>query len=299
MKKEKKQPFLKLFLCVLLMGLINVSAPNSVFAVQNLKQDFLKVVRAKMESIQNPGLSSQYFSVGDPDKFLAGVDQYVTGVAVDKDYLAHFKMGKYLKSFFWVQHPGRALTQPRYEDAKWGDISVTPQEKRYSGWIIFSNHPDANSDTRITSFHEAIHAYHLYIHSNADNDDHGAPENITNKYASLILSLGMLDTRLEKIQEKIKTGEDYESDIQSLRRSITRREEQYKGFENSKFHEVLNNIGGRVDWDGYRRAVDQAMDNTVAEGPQSSTSLKKQLETLKKRLRVVEGEIPGFQELKA
>jgi hypothetical protein len=121
MKKEKRQPVLKLSLCFFLMGLINVCAPNPAFA-QNLKQDFLTVVRAKMEDTQNPGLSSKYFSVGDPDKLLAGVDQYVIGVAVDRDYLAHFKTIKYLKSIKWVQHPGLGLTQPRYEDAGWGDI---------------------------------------------------------------------------------------------------------------------------------------------------------------------------------
>ncbi len=93
MKNVNKQPVLGLSLCVLLMGLINVSATNSAFAVQNLKQDFLKVVRAKMESTQNPGLSSQYFSVGDPDKLLAGVDQYVSGVAVDRDYLSFVPAG--------------------------------------------------------------------------------------------------------------------------------------------------------------------------------------------------------------
>jgi hypothetical protein len=269
MKNVNKQPVLKLSLCVLLLGLINVSANNSAFAVQNLKQDFLRVV-------------------------------------VDRDYLAHFKMAKYLQSILWVQHPGRALTQPRYKDAKWGDIAMTPQEEKYSGWIVLANPPDSNSDTRITSFHEAIHAYHFYVHSNADNDDYGAPENITNNYGSLIMSLRILDKRMEEIQEKIKTGKDYKSDLQSLRKSIKMREEEYKEFANSKFNEVLNNIGGRADWDGYSRAINQAIADAEAGAPELLTSPNKQLGAFRRQLAVltarlnkIEDTIPDFEREKA
>ncbi len=301
MKNVSKQPVLKLSLCVLLMGLINVSATNSAFAVQNLKQDFLRAVRAKMESTRNPGLSSQYFSVGDPDKLLAGVDQYVSGVAVDKYYLAHFKMAKYLQSFIWVQHPGLGLTQPRYEDAGWGDIASTPQEKRYSGWIILADPPDSLGGT--TAFHEAIHAYHFYIRSGADNDDYGAPEAISNDYARLVKSLGVNDTRLEGILEKIRTGKRYEADLESLRQRVKTLREKHEDYVSKqsrlKFAEVLNNIGGRADWDGYDRAVNRAIADAVAGAPQSLAGLREQLEALKKRLTVVEGAIPGFQKLKA
>ncbi len=230
--------------------------PNS-----NIKQQFIVAVRAYMKASHGPGLASIYFSVGNVEPFLSTVDNYLIGVAVDAPYLANFKWGQYTG---WKPSQESGLCQPK---SNWWTSTVTPQEKRYNGWIILQL-PPQDGETRKTAFHEAIHAYHLAIGSEDDDDANGGPELISNNFYEIVCQLNRLDVTLRDIIKSMEAGQDETERIRKLHVALDRLRASMADWS-PQFHKCLANIGGKADWDGYMQAIDsllQTVEKQKAEG---------------------------------
>ena len=94
---------IKIFQKNVLMTLLSILVsiifyPPFAAADHHHKGEFLISVRAAIEQPhrQLSPLSANCFSLADTDTLLRGVDSYVVGVAVDTDYLSHFKLSSYL-----------------------------------------------------------------------------------------------------------------------------------------------------------------------------------------------------------
>lgn len=210
----------------------------------NVKPLFLRVLRNYLDSLKTTGLSSKYFSVADTEPFLSKVDSYILGVAVDPGYIK-----------------GQGLTQPRNQ--LWTDI-VTSYERKYDGWIIMSMSPDQPNSGATVAFHEAIHAYHLAISSEADADKYGGPENISFDFYNILLSLRRVDNDFLMLLERIKKRQPYQEQLNKLMEQIESRKEKMRSYT-PQFYECLKNIGGKCDWDGYIKEINEIIDKTKKE----------------------------------
>lgn len=237
MKKIKLFIIIAVFLSLAAGG---ARAQNPV----NVKPLFLRVLRNHLDSLKTMGLSSKYFSVADTEPFLIKVDSYILGVAVDPGYVK-----------------GQGLTQPRNQ--LWTDI-VTTYESKYDGWIIMSMSPDQPNSGATVSFHEAIHAYHLAISSEADADEYGGPENISFDFYNILLSLRRVDNDFLALLERIKKRQPYQEQLNKLIEQIESRKEKMRSYT-PQFYECLKNIGGKCDWDGYIKEINETIDKTKKE----------------------------------
>ncbi len=231
----------------------------------NLKPEFIFAVKSWMEDSQGTTLSSEYFSVGKVGTVISAVSGYLDGVAVDPEYLRNFKWGQLLGQLLGrtvVAEGG--LAQPKGLGAAW-DSAVTLKEQRYNGWVVLARPPHLDDAGRMTAFHEAIHVLHLKMGSSVDGDSEGGPETISNGFSNLVCTLrDKVDPALDRVLEKIDRGQPYEKDLEDLRtrlRSLKGQTDDYS----ADCRQCLQNVGGRMDWAGYQKAVDDLVARHVAD----------------------------------
>jgi hypothetical protein len=254
--------------CGLLVAFI-AAIPLPALALDNAKPQFLAVVRAQMESINSGnGLSSAYFTVGDPNKVVKGVDSYMYGVVVDPAWMANYKS---------TEGKGNAdgLTIPRDE--------TDPYKKTRAGWIVLKNMNPT------TCFHEAVHAYHLSIGSDDDVDPKGGPEALTNAYTSHVNRLRVLDDDIARVLREIEVGRPYQEELLRIKASIglTKRfmDEQFS--DNPGLAPVLANVSGKADWDGYLAELDRRIAEAQQKRAARANSVGIELKlTLPKSVRI-------------
>jgi len=223
----------------------------------NIKPWFLTDVRSYMTATQGTGLSSRFFSVGDPGLLIGEVTSYILGVAVDPTYLSNFKLAQYVS---W--HPSKedGLCQPKHQ---WWTSAVTPQERRYNGWIILARDPDTDS---MTAFHEAIHAFHLSIGSNVDEDAYNGPEYISNNLSNIVINLrDRIDPEVERLERSRQAGQDIQRDLGLLYRRLRILRNQTANWT-PQFHECLRNIGGRMEWEAYEAEIRRRLGSLASPG---------------------------------
>jgi hypothetical protein len=265
---------LALMLLVLTAAVVLTILPLPVQAQGNIKSDFLAVVRQRMdETNRGSGLSSQFFSVGDPNKMLPKVDSYLNGVAVDP---------KYLSSYKWKQVTGfdrgteGGLTQPRGWSQTWTNV-VTPQEGRYDGWVILAEAPATNDEIRKTAFHEAIHAYHLAIDAGGvDEDAYEGPETISNSFSNVVFVLRNLDSMISHVFETIRKGQEYELELKVIRKRMADQKATITGYT-SQFHTCLRNIGGKADFAGYEQEFERRVKKAIEQAEKLNMGRNREL----------------------
>ena len=250
-----------------------------VQAQGNIKSDFLAAVRKRMETTnRGSGLSSQFFSVGDPNKMLPEVDSYLNGVAVDP---------KYLSSYKWKQFTGfdnateGGLMQPRDWSQTWTNV-VTPQEGRYDGWIILAQAPTASDEAIKTAFHEAIHAYHLAIGAgDVDADSYGCPETISNNFSNIVFKLRKMDSKIDRILQLISKGQEYEIELGIVRKGLANDKTEMNGYL-SQFYTCLDNIGGKADWAGFEQLLEKRIKKEIEQAEKLNRGRKREIVLLAK-----------------
>ncbi|MBI2265502.1 MAG: hypothetical protein HYU64_10070 [Armatimonadetes bacterium] len=240
---------LRLLATVLLIA-VTLSSTWAKENPPNIKPAFITAVRQYMVRSQGTGLSSNFFSVGNPDSMLPAVSSYLLGVAVDPEYLASFKWGQYIG---WAPSREEGLCQPK---GQWWTATVTPQEMRYNGWVVLANFPTDQGG--MVAFHEAIHAYHLSIGSSVDGDATNGPEYISNNFYNIVMNLRTrVDPLIREIQQDGAAGRNVDDKVAGVRRTIANLRGQMSGWS-PEFFQCLRNIGGKADWDGFEDAFNKA-----------------------------------------
>ena len=228
------------------------------------KAEYIRIVRQRMEETnEGTGLSSTFFTVGNPNEIQRGLQSYrkgvaiLKGVAIDPQWLANYKSS---------EGPGGAsgLTIPRDE--------TDPYKRAYAGWIVLQLPLTSESDIT-TAFHEAIHLYHLFAfanpsHSNDDVDQpkdgpwYGGPEYISNGFSNTVKRLRTLDKEIDRVLADIASGRDTPGELDTLkaqiamvRRQMAAEESDYPGFRR-----CLSNISGKSDWPGYDAALERKIE---------------------------------------
>jgi hypothetical protein len=261
---------------IVLLTLLFLIASLSWVSAQsppNHKASFIKIVEDTMVFQRTSGDRSSYspselyFSVGDPARMGKALESWLVGVAVDNNYLLDRKSRQ-------------GLPRHRYPGYTQGKGDKRPEDDaRYAGWIIVQEDPSID---HMSCFHEAIHAYHLSIGSDADLDIPGgltedpnylgAAEAISNQYASILSNLKLqVDTRLKTMARNIAEGKPYEEDFKFIKKRINLLKSSMSAWPKD-FYRCLWNIGGKCDWKGYEKYIDTAV--SMAKSAQNETILK-------------------------
>lgn len=207
---------------------------------ENVKADFLTRIRAKMDSLnQGSGLSTSYFSMGDSARFISVVEKYLKGVAIDPAFLNEYPASEGTGSL-------SGLTLPK---AKW----VGPRS-HYDGWIVLR---DATELDVTTALHEAVHAFHLGIGSDVDEDIHGGTEAVTSFFPTVVARMRMLDAQLTEVEQLIQSGKAYATQLDALRKSFALQKKIFDDREErASILAVLGNMGGSADFTGFQTAFE-------------------------------------------
>lgn len=230
----------------------------------NLKKEFLESVRRFATACEaGDGLSTLYFQLADEEAMVRTADGYLVGVAEDPDYLRTFKLGKYLQTLLGKRvETIRGLTQPK--NLSGWDTLATPQESRYNGWVILAGHPAGD---QATAFHECIHVVHLQIGSNADDDFDAAPEDICNTFRAVVADLRtIVDPLIEQAGARADAGQDVSRERDQIFRRVDA-QRQRLSLATASFAPCLANIGGKADWNGYKKAIGQRLKRKPKQKP--------------------------------
>lgn len=238
----------------------------------NIKSQFLDVVRRTMENTNgglNLGIAYQFFSVGDPNRLLSAIDPWLRGVALDPNYLSTYKGGSP------VIPPPRALTQPE----------ESGYEAKYDRWIVLAD-PLTASEMDITAFHEAVHAYHYAVFKDTtiDDDAYGGPEFVTKELNGVLGALSKYDMRIPTLTAKISNLDDYSRDLLRFRDSVPKLRKTLEGLlpPTPQAIQCLQNIGGKMDWDGYEQAYEGIFANAMQRSCSTiNDTFRKAVEALK------------------
>lgn len=255
-----KSPRSLLRLYAILTILMLCIASQTALAYRLDKTLFLSYVEHRMQQTRTQGLSGAYFSIADIPRFIRTVDEYIHGVYIDPAYLSDLASTdtiSYLKSYVVNLQPDQGYTQ-----GKGGDANKHPSEKdAFDGSIIL-----VNTDTldKPTAMHEAIHAFAFARHlGELERDDYNGPEFISGQLVGLMIRLHYLDQDVEKLTTQARAGSDITAGRSKLFRSLDVVERLYSS-ESPQMQQLLYEMGGKADFDGYHRAIEQSLDAAAA-----------------------------------
>lgn len=229
---------------LLVCGLLLSSGSRSALAATALsKGQFFGIVRQYIASAKPVGEASKYFALADAGVLVSKVDSWLVGVAVDPDYI---------QSLNWRTKPMSDVAAGYTQTKSMWDAAATRNEARYNGWIILKEDP-ASGEGPNTSLHESIHAFHLAIGSNADEDASKGPENIATQLKKVINNVNRIERNVAEWQKDTSKR----AQLKPIIYGDLKREQQTVSKFTPQTYECLRNIGGKCQWNDYVASVER------------------------------------------
>jgi len=245
-------------ICLLLLSAPSPAVAQDPEPLLIPKHLYMQSVRFAIEQMEREGLSADHLVLADKEMFLTAVDGWLEGVAQDPGYLRHLDVLPWFASWWKAQQlTMEGFTQPK----GWTGVAQslpTPQEIGYNGFIVLA---DFQPQDPVTPFHEAIHAFTFAIDGgDIDLDAYGGPEFLSKGYRDLLRRAEEYDQRFCSIVQAYADGDDPAADVDLLTRGIDVVERLYdNAFEAKQVEELLEAMGGKADWEGYRMAVQEGI----------------------------------------
>lgn len=226
-------------------------APSRLFpqGTQVDKSHALQAVRQLMLTTRGNGDWTQYFSIGDIDAFLASVDEWLNGIAVDTAYLRQVESGE-------------GYTQP----SGWNGFAraLGNEEWKYAGYIVLRGWDPARDPSHVvTLFHETIHAFALAKGAGGvDEDEYSGPEYLSGPFVRFIIPrLRTQDEAFTALLRQVKDCQQEEAAVSGWLTQLQRLDQwRYENqFGHRNIGALLTLMGGKMDWAGYQRHMQRRL----------------------------------------